>query len=270
MSDHLDAICAEYLARVEADLAGVPARERRQIVEQISEHISTARAALPEQSEDALREILRRLGPPEDIAATARRENFSGARRERSAASLAVAVAVGVVGLGIGLAAALGTFSGIVSSSLGTNVKSDNSTHASPVRGSPIAVSVPLVIGEQLSRAVPELTDVGLEYRVIQTTGTVPIGTVIMQAPAGGSAAQVGTPVQLTVVGMAIAVGVPNVVGKSQAQAAAVLAARGLVMSVTGSAANDQVAAGIVTSQEPPAGASVPSQSDVSVTLSAG
>ena len=54
MSDNLDAICAEYMARLEVALAGLPRADRQQITEQISEHIASARAALSQQTEAGL------------------------------------------------------------------------------------------------------------------------------------------------------------------------------------------------------------------------
>ncbi len=61
-----------YLERLDADLADLPRARRREIVDEIAEHIAEARAELPIESEAETREVLERLGDPADIAADAR------------------------------------------------------------------------------------------------------------------------------------------------------------------------------------------------------
>jgi uncharacterized membrane protein len=67
----VDALCTEYLRQLDAALSDRSIPQRRQIVEQITEHLNEARGELTVQSEAALRSILERLGRPEDIAAAA-------------------------------------------------------------------------------------------------------------------------------------------------------------------------------------------------------
>ena len=122
----------------------------------------------------------------------------------------------------------------------------------------------------QLASAVQTLTAVGLVYTVSYNTSNQPVGTVLEQRPSGGSTVKTGTKVDLTVVGTASTVTVPNVTGQSQAQADASLAAAGLNMRVVGPVANNHVPPGVVIAQSPADGATVTPRSVVSVTVSAG
>src|SRR5580704_9351056 len=271
MSGDLDAICAEYMARLKAALSGLPSGDRTQIVEQVSEHIASARAALPEQTEAGVREILERLGQPEEIASEAKAETGSSKRRARTPVLFAAALAVVLVGVGIGIPAALGAFSSAEGPAKSNAIQPpNNSSHAADAN-----VSVPEVTGEQLNLAVQALASSGLAYKVsyspgIQPVGTVPIGTVIVQRPSAGTMVQGASVITLTVVGTANSVTVPNLAGQSQAQAQSTLASAGLIMTVNGPVASTNVARGVVISQSPAAGAAVPPRSSVAVTVSAG
>ncbi len=271
MSDDLDAICAEYMARLKVALSGLPSGDRTQIVEQVSEHIASARAALPKQTEASVREILERLGPPEEIASEAKAETGSRQRRARVPVLLAGAFAVGLVGLGIGIPAALGAFSSGESPTTSNVLPPSNSSTSYQAAD----VSVPGITGEQLNLAVQALASSGLAYRVsyapgIQPIGTVPIGTVIVQRPTAGTMVKGASVVTLTVVGTATSVTVPNVVGQSQAQAQSTLASAGLNATVVGPVASMDVARGLVISQSPAAGAAAQPRSSIDVTVSAG
>jgi hypothetical protein len=67
-----DKLVAAYLRRLERALADLPRARRRELGEEISEHIAAARAQLPAESEAEVRTILERLGEPEEIADDAR------------------------------------------------------------------------------------------------------------------------------------------------------------------------------------------------------
>src|SRR5215211_8287792 len=82
MSSTADKLINDYLKRLNRELAGFPRVRRRELVEEISEHIAEARAELESENEAAIRTLLDRLGDPEDIAAEAR-ERF-GARPKGS------------------------------------------------------------------------------------------------------------------------------------------------------------------------------------------
>jgi hypothetical protein len=67
-----DRLVAEYLARLDAALRDLPTARREELLEQISEHIATARAELGDQAGEAeIRTMLDRLGHPAAIAAEA-------------------------------------------------------------------------------------------------------------------------------------------------------------------------------------------------------
>ena len=70
--EQLDAIVADYLRRFDQAAAGLPYDRRVELVGEIAEHITQARATGTVTTEAGLRELLDRLGEPEDIVAAAR------------------------------------------------------------------------------------------------------------------------------------------------------------------------------------------------------
>jgi uncharacterized membrane protein len=80
MTTIVDALVDRYLTDLEAELRGLPTERRREIIDEVGEHIAAARAALDAETEAAIRTMLERLGDPADIAAEAR-ERF-GIRAE--------------------------------------------------------------------------------------------------------------------------------------------------------------------------------------------
>ena len=67
-----DQLVATYLTRLGAALHDLPKARREELLEQVSEHIATARAELgPHASEAEIRQLLERLGDPATIAAEA-------------------------------------------------------------------------------------------------------------------------------------------------------------------------------------------------------
>jgi uncharacterized membrane protein len=71
MSDSTDKLVDDYLDRLEQELADFPAARRRELVQEISGHIAEARAALDDETEADVRNLLDRIGDPADIAAEA-------------------------------------------------------------------------------------------------------------------------------------------------------------------------------------------------------
>jgi uncharacterized membrane protein len=67
-----DALVSRYFKELEEALRGIPASRRREIVDEIREHVSEARSALETETESAVRNVLDRLGEPSEIAAEAR------------------------------------------------------------------------------------------------------------------------------------------------------------------------------------------------------
>jgi uncharacterized membrane protein len=69
MTTQGDALVYHYLTDLEAELRGLPANRRRELLEEVGEHISAARATLDPETEAGIRTVLERLGDPADIAA---------------------------------------------------------------------------------------------------------------------------------------------------------------------------------------------------------
>jgi len=72
MTTKADTLIDRYLNDLQAELRGVPANRRRELLEEVGEHITQARAALDADTEAAIRTVLERLGDPAEIAADAR------------------------------------------------------------------------------------------------------------------------------------------------------------------------------------------------------
>ena len=90
-----------YLVRLDAALANVPAAERTQIIEGVQEHASASLAELNDPTEADVRNVLDRLGDPETIAADAReRLGITRSQRDRATSALLwLGAAVGVFDL---------------------------------------------------------------------------------------------------------------------------------------------------------------------------
>lgn len=262
--DHLDVICSDYLVQLDAALADLSAGDRRQIIEQISEHITSARAALPQQSEVEVRDILERLGSPEDIAAEARTEGAVALRRDRRLILIASCVLVGLAVVGLGVAAGSGAFS-----SGGTTTPNRS---ASVTNGAASGVTVPNVTGLRASSATALLNSAGLGYVLRYAASNHVPGTVLQQSPSAGSVLRESSKISLIVSGTqnATSVSVPDVLGQSQAQAQATLTAAGLDVTIRGPAPSATVPIGVVFAQSPAAGSKMHPQSDVLIMVSAG
>jgi PadR family transcriptional regulator len=72
MMTTIDDLIDRYLADLEAELRGFPANRRRELLDEVGEHIAQARATLDPPTEAGIRTVLERLGDPADIAAEAR------------------------------------------------------------------------------------------------------------------------------------------------------------------------------------------------------
>jgi hypothetical protein len=78
------------MKELQRELRAFPAGRRREMLDEVREHIAQARAELDSESEAAIRTLLDRLGEPSDIAASAR-ERF-GVRPARAGVLETVAV----------------------------------------------------------------------------------------------------------------------------------------------------------------------------------
>ncbi|MHB1783360.1 MAG: HAAS signaling domain-containing protein [Acidimicrobiales bacterium] len=68
MSTRTDRVVADYLERLDDLLAPLPDATRRQLVEEIAEHIAEARTGLEPGDEAGLLALLDAVGDPEAIA----------------------------------------------------------------------------------------------------------------------------------------------------------------------------------------------------------
>jgi eukaryotic-like serine/threonine-protein kinase len=112
-------------------------------------------------------------------------------------------------------------------------------------------VAVPNVVGQQQNQAEATLQAKGFNVNVkTDATSSAPAGQVTSQSPSGGTAPPNST-VTITVSGGAV--GVPSVVGDSQATATQVLTTAGFQVSVQNGSGPANFANGTVFSQNPPA-----------------
>ena len=80
-----DRLVDDYLGRLEKELRGLPRARRRELLDEIREHIEGERSQLDIEGEAGIRNILDRLGEPADIAAEAR-YRFGVAEKKRAGA----------------------------------------------------------------------------------------------------------------------------------------------------------------------------------------
>jgi hypothetical protein len=91
-----DSIVDAYLETLEGELRDLPRDKRREILEEIREHIEQARWHQPPRNDAELRELLERMGDPSEIAAEAR-DRF-GIRVKRPGAMEMLTVVLLLVG----------------------------------------------------------------------------------------------------------------------------------------------------------------------------
>ena len=103
-----------------------------------------------------------------------------------------------------------------------------------------------------------------------QCSNTVAAGLVISQNPAAGAAVPFGSTVALVVSTGVCNVNVPNLAGQTQTAAGTALAGAGLATGAVTQQCSNTVAAGLVISQNPAAGAAVPFGSTVALVVSTG
>lgn len=72
MASTADKLVADYLKRLDSELRGLPRARRKELVQEISEHIAEAREGPDPGGAPSVRTILDRLGDPAEIAAAER------------------------------------------------------------------------------------------------------------------------------------------------------------------------------------------------------
>lgn len=89
-------LISDYLRRLERELEDLPRARRREVVEEISEHIDEARVEANGNGEAATLNLLERLGDPSEIAAEARAR--FGVRPEKAGVQEVAAIILLLVG----------------------------------------------------------------------------------------------------------------------------------------------------------------------------
>jgi beta-lactam-binding protein with PASTA domain len=148
------------------------------------------------------------------------------------------------------------------------------STASATLTVTPPPVIVPNVVGLPQSAATTAITGLGLTVASpvsMQTSTSVPAGSVISETPSAGTSVTSGSAVSLVVSSGPPLVAVPNVVGLSQSNATSAITSAGLtVASPVATASSTTTPAGNVISETPVAGTSVPSGTAVSLVVSSG
>ena len=140
------------------------------------------------------------------------------------------------------------------------------------VSSGPCENPVPNVVGETSGAAGATLTGAGFTTGVVthQCSNTVAEGLVISQNPPAGTLAAPGTAVDLVISTGPCTVPVPNVVGQTLINADTTLTGGGVNTGTVTYQCDDTIKAGLVISEDPPAGTQVVSGSAVNLVVSTG
>lgn len=127
-------------------------------------------------------------------------------------------------------------------------------------------VGVPYVVEKTKAAAINDLQKAGFKVKVVdQSSDTVAKGIVIDQKPAGGGTAPKGSEIIIYVSTGLPMVTVPNVVGKSKAEAASLITGAGLIVGEYPAPSGGTQGSGNVETQDPVAGKSVVKGSTVKI-----
>jgi len=139
------------------------------------------------------------------------------------------------------------------------------------VSSGPAQLRVPGVVGESQTGAEGSLVNAGLAVGPITTVSSTSQspGSVVSQSPSAGASVPAGSSVSLTVAQAPTEIGVPNVVGNSEAQAAAALGGAGFVPRTTTATTTDPTKVGVVLKQSPGGGQPAPKGATVTLTIGA-
>ena len=132
----------------------------------------------------------------------------------------------------------------------------------------PSTIEVPNIVGLSVAEAYTRLEAVGLKGKAAQVASTEPKGRIVKQAPGGGSEVTKKSTILLSVSNGPAPVIVPSVTGKSETDAKAALAKRGLLSGSSRVASSKPV--GTVITQQPAPGSKVQKGSVVALSVSGG
>jgi beta-lactam-binding protein with PASTA domain len=135
-----------------------------------------------------------------------------------------------------------------------------------------VCQTVPDVTGQTQADASTAIEDANMTVGEVtrQCSDTVAAGLVISQNPAGDEQAPLGSAVSLVLSSGSCLFLVPDVAGQTRDEAEMAIMGVGLNLGVVTEGCSDTVAEGLVMSQDPPAGTSVPPGDTVALVLSAG
>jgi beta-lactam-binding protein with PASTA domain len=160
-----------------------------------------------------------------------------------------------------------------------TILSQDPQSGAKAEKGSEISVvivgtrvaEVPNVVRQNRGAAEQNLKDAGFEVATQERESSFEEeGLVVDQNPQGGTSAEVGSEVAITVGTGPSSVEVPDLSGSTPDQAAEILQEVDLELGEQTEAPSDEVPEGHIAEQQPAAGAAVEPGSEVSVTVSSG
>ncbi len=134
----------------------------------------------------------------------------------------------------------------------------------------PVQKTVPTVVDETLTVATATISNAGLTPSIIYVQDSKPAGTVIRQSPQGGTKADQGSTVTLTVSQGPGNTNVPTVVGMTESQALRALRRSRLKVGNIRSEHSSQVPAGNATRTIPGAGQQEPVGTTVTLFVSSG
>ncbi|HEV7585198.1 MAG TPA: Stk1 family PASTA domain-containing Ser/Thr kinase [Solirubrobacteraceae bacterium] len=137
------------------------------------------------------------------------------------------------------------------------------------VSSGPAPVHVPNVTGQPRSAAEAALTGAGLAVGTVtqRSSSAQAAGTVISQSPGGGTALPGGSRVNLTVAQAPTEATVPNVVGKTEALAAAALGGAGFTPKIATTPTSEEAKVGVVLKQSAAGGTHARKGSSVTITV---
>ena len=154
-----------------------------------------------------------------------------------------------------------------------TSTKPTTTTNTTTTTPTPTGASVPNIVGMGQSQAIARLQAAGFRVDSYPAASNRPRGLVVTQRPPAGARAPRGSLVRINV---SLGPGrrplrvVPDVVGKTEAQAKRVLAQVGFTVRTVSQATESSAAGTVVVDQKPPAGNRAPAGSQVLIYLGSG
>ena len=154
----------------------------------------------------------------------------------------------------------------------GTSVSVGTAVAISICAATTKTVVVANVVGDSQTVATSTLQGQGLTVTTSSTSScdATDNGNVVTQAPAAGMSVSAGASVSISICAATVkTVGVPNVVGYSQAQATSILQRQGLAVTTSSTSSCDATDNGNVVAQAPLGGTTVSAGASVSISICA-